>query len=91
MCSHGHSKVMIYLLNRVVDIKIETTFKHPYLDLFPFLSLYKHLAHSRKCPWPECPREQMSWTPCWGSPLTSEILIVLPKSLGSRSGLGTLN
>lgn len=39
MLSHGQSKVMIYLLlNRVVDIKIETTFKHPSLGLFPFLS-----------------------------------------------------
>lgn len=53
MRSHGHSKVMTYLLNRAVDIKIEATFKHPYLiylGLFPFLSLYKHLAPSRKCP-----------------------------------------
>lgn len=35
-----------------------------------------------------------SWTPCWGSPLASEILsvdLVLLKSLGPRGGLGALN
>lgn len=89
MWSHGHSKVMIYLLNRVVDIKIETSFKHPYVvSLFPSLSLYKHLAPSRKCPWPEYPSEQVSWTPCWGSPVASKILIGSSKESGAKGWPG---
>lgn len=53
--SHGHNKVMIYLLNRVVDIKIENTFKHPAWASFLFCPC---ISTSWKRPQPEYPSEQ---------------------------------
>lgn len=49
---------MIYLLDRVMVIKIETTFKHPTWVSFLFCPCISTWAPSRKCPWPEHPWEQ---------------------------------